>query len=639
MSSLAHADETTEISFDDLFRRSAIQHAALSPSGEFAAYFRYNMLVIGNTEIGFHDIHQFSDHSEILDIDWIGVDTVWVTTHGKLTGGQSATAIRLGVTEDGGYGSAKIRMHYDSGYVSDPLLDDRDQVVFARARREKDFVATELFRINVFESTDRQFKRHNRVDTGSRDFYYYVTNTRGDYVLGIRFVDNRPQIWRKPANGKDWVQVWVSEDESSFIPWQVSSDGRTLWVLSNASTDKVAAVEFDLVEKQFSDVLFEHERVDVDTILLGRDSGEPVGVTYLEGGLLRYHYFAQEEQQTFDDLSKHFPDQGIIVIGYSADETVRLVFASSATDRGGIHLCDTVLDRCNFIESIAPWLDGKGLSEVVALNVQSSDDFVIEAFLSIPVNADGKVPLVALPHGGPIGVNDDRYFSADVQWLTSNGYAVVQVNYRGSAGYGQDFKSAGLREWGRGIEDDIEAAVQQVIETYPEIDGTRVGIFGGSYGGYSALMSVARNPELFKCAASWAGVTDLTLLFTQTVATRSETMREIITRYVGDPDIDIDEQTQYSPVYRYRDLVQPILLGHGVSDRVVDIEHSRRLQKMLQLSGADSELLEIPDVGHGFATIDEASVFYGRLIEFLDEHLEGAVAVDADDHYRIDSGG
>ena len=171
-------------------------------------------------------------------------------------------------------------------------------------------------------------------------------------------------------------------------------------------------------------------------------------------------------------------------------------------------------------------------------------------------------------------------------------------------------------------EDDIEASVKSVIAHYPEIDGERVGIYGGSYGGYSALMSVIRSPDLFKCAASFAGVTDLTLLFTQSSSTRSEALRSTLIEFIGDPDIDYAEQVKHSPVYRYKDIKRPVLIAHGMEDTIVDFEHSWRMQKMIGLAGSAPEFILLPGVGHGFTYISDAKDLYEPLVSFFDTHLK-----------------
>jgi len=618
----AYSNESGELTFDDLFRQSAIRHVALSPNGKLIAYFRNNTFVVGNPNAGYSDIRDFYKGLRIVDLDWIGPRTLWVQSWGTATGTRYSTAIGITDSVENGYSMLGFQDHTVPGFISDPLPEDGDHVIFAKLRVNDETIATDLYKINVFGPMERELRRSNKIDTGSDDFFYYARDAAGDFTLGIRITEEVPEIWRKLPDGDSWEHIWTADTESRFIPWQISEDSKTLWVLTNALTDKIAAVAFDLENRKFGEILYEHDRVDLDGIIHSRTDRTPVGVIYTEQGLVRYHFFSEDKNAEFDKLQAHFPDKGILLIGYSEDSTVRLVFASSPSERGSIHVCDVVRDQCDSLESIAPWMEGKLISETIALDIPSTDGFVVEAFLTLPVSGGDSIPLVALPHGGPIGISDDRYFSGEVQWLARNGYAVLQVNYRGSSGYGQEFETAGLRQWGRGIEDDIEASVRKVLDDYAQIDGSRIGIFGGSYGGYSALMSVIRHPELFRCAASWAGVTDLTLLFTQTSMSRSDYLRDILVRYVGDPDIDYDEQTENSPVYRYKDIMRPILLGHGMEDTVVDVEHSWRLRKMMILTGMDPEFVLLDDVGHGFSYVNEAQQFYEPLLEFLDKHLK-----------------
>lgn len=620
-----NSDETADdgdLRFGELFSRAAVRHVALSPGGDRVAYFREETLVIGSPSAGYFDIRTFHSRLSIEDLDWIGPSTVWVESWDPKNFWHYGTAIEFSETDDEGFELERVYDHTDPGYISDRLPDDGDHIVLARPHLEDDVLSADLFTVNLFEPFDNQLKNANRVDTGSEKFFYYQRNSAGDFTLGIRVVEGVPEIWRRLPAGDTWEHVWTADKESTFVPWRMSEDARTLWVLTDAESDRIVAAEFDLESRSIGETLFAHDRVDVDSILMSQDESIPIGVAYTEQGLLRYHFFSEEHDAEFARLKAQFPGQGVMLIGYADASNVRLVFASSPSERGAIHVCDLANDKCELIEKLAPWLDGKPLSPSVALRVPSTDNFVIDAFLTLPLAGGDSIPMIALPHGGPIGVSDDRYFSAEVQWLAHNGYAVLQVNYRGSSGYGEQFVKAGLRQWGRGIEDDIEAAVQHVLAKYPQIDGDRIGIFGGSYGGYSAIMSVIRNPDLFKCAASFAGVMDLTLLFTQSTNMRNEYTRDVLIKYVGDPEIDYDEQIENSPVYRYKDITRPVLLGHGIDDTVVDFEHSWRLRKMMRLNGTTPEFILQKEVGHGFAYVSDARDFFDPLLAFLDKHLK-----------------
>ncbi len=621
--SVSSAQETdaTALSFYDLFRSAAVRSVELSPTAEYLVYQSDQQVYAGNEELGYVLIFDFSDDERIREIAWIGENTLVLRAYNRDTGRSRLYSSKLGLDEHGDLAELAWERHPVRGYLHDALLDDPDRVVYARYRDDEDVFAVDLYRINVFDKSDRLFRGRNKIDTGSDAFVEYVEDQAGNYVVGLRRQNGIPEIWQRSVGSGEWEQRWVANKESSIHPVSVSPDGQTLYALSNVSTDKVAAVEFDLQSGTLARVIFEHERFDLGRILVDDDHPVPYGVVFSEQGLLRYHFLADERHEEFLDLQEKFPDKGIVIIGRANDDNVLLVSASTSKDHGEIYRCDKLSDTCEMVISLSPWLEGKTLSDTVVLEIEAEEGLLVDAFLTLPAAGGASVPLVVMPHGGPIGVRDSRYYSSDVQWLAHNGYAVLQVNYRGSSGYGREFVEAGLREWGRGIEDDIDSAVMLALQTHPQLDRDRIGIFGASYGGYSALMSIIRNPELYQCAASFAGVTDLTLLFAQSRLYKNPALREELIRIIGDPDLDYEEQTSNSPVYRYREIRRPVFLAHGTRDRIVDIEHSWRLRMLMRLQGTDPDFVVIDDVGHGFNYVKEAELLYDPLIRFLDKHL------------------
>jgi dipeptidyl aminopeptidase/acylaminoacyl peptidase len=613
--------ESTEVTFHDLFLMSNIQAIELSPTAEYVAYRKGQEIWVGNADVNDKRLYRFRSDELVGGIQWIGDNSLTVQTTNLGSRKSTLFSTKMRFDENGKYVKIARRQHTADGYIYDTQLDNPDEVIFARMRRDGDFLATDLFTIDVFEESKWLFKRRRAIDTGSKDFVYYVRDSAGNYVVGVRYDHHVPQIWRRSVDGDDWTQIWVATKESEFHPYSISTDGHSLFGLSNAFTDKTAAVELDLRDGTLVRTIYEHERFDLNALLID-DDPEPYGVVYTHQGMYRYRFFSDDAKDEFQQIQNKFPDKGIVITGRSRDGNVLLVHTSTSKDRGQIQRCDLSTDTCEMLFALAPWLDGKELSDTVVLVIEAEDGATIDAFLTLPVAGGDSIPLIVMPHGGPIGVSDSRYFSEDVQWLAHNGYAVLQVNYRGSSGYGKQFVSAGLREWGRGIEDDIDTAVLNALDTYPQLDGNRVGAFGGSYGGYSALMSVIRNPDLYKCGASFAGVTDLTLLFSQSRMHRNPELRKAMERIIGHPDLDYEEQRANSPVYRYKEIKRPIFLAHGTKDKVVDIEHSWRLRMMMRLTGVDPEFVILDDVGHGFEYVKEAESLYEPLLAFLDTHLK-----------------
>lgn len=248
----------------------------------------------------------------------------------------------------------------------------------------------------------------------------------------------------------------------------------------------------------------------------------------------------------------------------------------------------------------------------------------VEAFLSLPPRVLGPerpLPLLLLIHGGPLGVTDDRHFDPLVHWLAAHEFAVLQVNYRGSAGYGRAFRDAALGEPGRGIEADLLAALDQLLASDPRIDGERVCAVGTSYGGYSALMLALLRPALIDCAVALAPVTDLPLRFHSADWNDDPLQHAVQLRLYGDPQTDLAELQSRSPLYRAQGLRQPLLIGHGRLDRRVHPEHTERLALLLGATGHPPELVWFDNEGHGLRRLDNEVRWYLQLIEFLGRNL------------------
>jgi dipeptidyl aminopeptidase/acylaminoacyl peptidase len=346
-----------------------------------------------------------------------------------------------------------------------------------------------------------------------------------------------------------------------------------------------------------------------------------LATTYLDAGEMHYAYLESGDQGQREILKRAFPDRSVATTSISADRRRLSVLASGPHDPGIFYHFDLDSGRATEIGKVAPWLDNNALGEVRAFKVRSSDEIEIDAFLTMPPLFEDRPPLVVMPHGGPVGVMDLRTFDPVIQYLARSNFAVLQVNYRGSGGYGRAFREAGHRQWGRGIENDIDAAVEYVMEQ-GWVDTDRMCVVGASYGGYSALMSVIRHPDRYRCAASYAGVTDIALLFNSSDWASSEEAREEMAEVAGNPESEYDELREYSPVYHADKIGVPIFLAHGVQDGRVDVDHAHRMKAMLELHEVPLRWELMEDYGHGFPSTDDEKRYYMDLREFLAEHLQ-----------------
>ncbi|HSJ78741.1 MAG TPA: alpha/beta fold hydrolase, partial [Erythrobacter sp.] len=295
-----------------------------------------------------------------------------------------------------------------------------------------------------------------------------------------------------------------------------------------------------------------------------------------------------------------------------------LVWAGDESDPGVLYFYDAEAQSMKVVMQYRPKLDFNALARPVPMTYRARDGTAIRGYLTLP---KGRVPqglpLIIMPHGGPFGIRDSLRFDDEVQLLANRGYAVLQPNFRGSGGYGNAFYDLGNGQVGRGMQDDLDDAMDWAVRE-GIADPARVCVVGGSYGGYAALWSVLRNPDRYRCAASWAGVTDWDrmLRYDRRVLTRSAGKRWTA-RIEGDDGLDLKE---VSPFRRAGSLTRPVLLAHGTADDNVPFDQFEAMQKAAQKSGAPLTTLIINGEGHSFSSAKSEQQWYDALDTFLAKH-------------------
>ena len=360
---------------------------------------------------------------------------------------------------------------------------------------------------------------------------------------------------------------------------------------------------------------------DILAVEWNRDYTNVLGASYIDEGSVRHHYLDTHVAESVKRIAAVLPERNIRVIAADSMFSRVLAIASHPQHPPTLHTYNAVTGVVRHFGNVYPSLAGVNLAPVLRYQFKNEAGMLIEAMLTMPdVDGATKLPLVVMPHGGPMGVRDVLRFDRQVQYLAAHGMAVLQVNYRGSAGQGTAFLEAGKRQWGRGIENDIEAAVDHALQRYP-LDPDRICAAGGSYGGYSALMLMVRNAERYKCAVAAAAPTDLRLMFHTSDWSADEDLAALMKQWIGDPTEHLEEMLEFSPLYRHRELTNPLLLAHGMLDRRVDIEHARRLARVLELSGRAPEVMAFPTEGHALTDQRAVQRFQDTQVRFLMRHL------------------
>lgn len=311
-------------------------------------------------------------------------------------------------------------------------------------------------------------------------------------------------------------------------------------------------------------------------------------------------------------LSQKFPGSYVSFINFSEDGSELLFGVSSDRTPGSYFLIDTRTFKAQKLFDVAPWIDPSQMAERRPMTFKASDGTVLEAILTLPRGAgESDLPMVLLPHGGPIGVQDDWFYDDDAQFLASRGYLVLQVNYRGSSGRGEDFQEAAYLKWGTRVQQDLIDGVKWAIGQH-YADAKRICVYGGSFGGYSAMMTTIRAPGLFKCAIGYAGIYDLAMMYKKGDIRESKSGRSYLHMVIGKNDADLDTN---SPDKLADKIDVPVLLIHGENDQRAPFAQAKAMRAALDAAHKPYEWMSKPGKGTASTmkrTISSATRGYSR---------------------------
>jgi len=420
--------------------------------------------------------------------------------------------------------------------------------------------------------------------------------------------------------GGDWrpLQAIAAEDAMTSEPIAVSADGASLLATSSVGANTARLVRMDLATGA-ARVLAEDPEADVTAVRLHPDTREPQIVTILRE---RSHYLALDPAVA-DDLAAiralHPGDPGI----GDGDDDDRLWVVGFTTDTGAVpfYLYDRQHRAGHFLFEHQPELSRYQLAPMEPVEFTARDGLTIHGYATFPPGGGRSgLPMVLNVHGGP-WARDVWGFDPEAQWLANRGYLCLQVNFRGSTGYGKAFVNAGDREWGGKMQDDLLDAVGYAVGQ-GWADPARVAIYGGSYGGYAALAGVAFTPDEFRCAVDIVGPSNLKTLI-ETIPPYWAPMIAMFHTRVGDPEKDADFLWSRSPLSRAASIRTPLLIAQGANDPRVKQAESEQIVAALKAAGIDHEYMLFPDEGHGFAKPENRLLFYAAAEQFLARHLGG----------------
>lgn len=480
----------------------------------------------------------------------------------------------------------------------------------------------DVWRVNVRTGDRELIEQHDRFSALVADLDLQVR-------LAIEPTEDGGSLVYKRGEAGDWVEFFKIEKEDSLTtqPLGFTEDGTHFLMLDSSGRDTSALVlvDYDTDERV---VLAENEEADIVEIVVNPETNEPLAYA---ANFLRKEWFAISDgvAEDLDALGEALPGD-MSVLGQTQDNRKWIVISDGARDPLTYHVYDRDGTSVDKLFTSRPKLDGKPLNEMHPLVIKSRDGLDLVSYLTLPPHSDpdgdgrpnSPMPMVLDVHGGPWARNEYGYGSWS-QWLTNRGFAVLNVNYRGSTGFGKAFLNAGDKEWAAAMHDDLIDAVDWAIAEGIAIKD-KVAIAGGSYGGYATLVGVTFTPDKFACGADIVGPSNLVTLL-DSIPPYWASFLETFAQRVGDPRTEEGRSflRSRSPLYLADQIVKPLLIGQGANDPRVKQPEADQIVSAMQAKNLPVTYVLYPDEGHGFGRPENRDSFYAIMEAFLSECLGG----------------
>lgn len=497
--------------------------------------------------------------------------------------------------------------------IIDLLPDEKDKVLVQMY--ERNFPG--IYEFDIYTS------RFRKLETGPVKGGRLVLGTNNEALvsLGVDEDDNDLiKLYLKDSQGEWNLFKTFNRKDGMLSPIQIYDNDQKMYVMSNTDGRSRGIYSFDFKSKELRPVYELKGDSEVDDYIFDFEFSEPELVGLQREPDYPVVEFFNKESKAFQIqamLESSFPEKVVSVGSPTKDNRFAIVKTYSDKDAGTFYLFDAKENKLSFEMKALPWIDEKQMSYRHPISFKARDGLEIRGYLTLPNDKSKNLPAVILVHGGPYGPKDTWQYHPESQFFASRGYAVLQINYRGSGGRGRDFIYDNYRKMGKEMQDDLTDGTLWAIEK-GIIDEDRICIYGGSYGAYASLMGVIKEPDLYQCAIGYVGAYDIKAFKYSDIYER-ESGRKFLDEAWGYND----EQFSYerSPVNFVDKIKADVLIIHGEADRRTPIEHYESLSNAFEKAGKSFESIVKPHEGHGFYDIDNRIEIYSKMESFLKEHI------------------
>ncbi|MCM1988643.1 alpha/beta hydrolase family protein [Oceanirhabdus seepicola] len=494
--------------------------------------------------------------------------------------------------------------------ILDELKCSNEEILILLNKRDKTLF--DVYRINVNTGELKMVAKNPGGVT------QWIVDHNGEVRAAACCDGTATKILYRESVEEEFHLVLESDFREHISPIFFSFDNKNIYISSSIGRDKSAIYEFNPRTKENIKLIFEHDEVDVDELLKSDFHKKIIGVKYYTDKE-HIHFLDKERETIHSKIEGKLKGLSISYENMSKDESKMMIYAYSDINSGEYYLYDIKRDELIKICNLMPWLKEEEMCEMKPIKFEARDGLIIPGYLTLPKGVEPKnLPIVINPHGGP-WYRDVWEFNPKAQFLANRGYGVLNVNFRGSTGYGRKFLEASFKQWGKDMQNDLTDGVNWLVNegiANPE----RIAIYGRSYGGYATLAGVTFTPDLYACAVDEVGPSNLFTLL-EDMPPYWESLRKMFYEKMGDPEEDKELLREVSPVFHVDKIKTPLFIVQGANDPRVPKDQSDGVVESLRNRGVEVKYMVKDNEGHGFHNEENIIEMFKEMESFLEEYL------------------
>jgi dipeptidyl aminopeptidase/acylaminoacyl peptidase len=601
------------IPLQDFFKNPERASYQISPDGKFYSYLapfesRKN-IHIQNIETGETKRVTSQTDRDIAGYFWANNDRlVFMRDDG---GNENWYLVLTNVTT--GEEKALTKMEGVRSQIIDKLENFPNEMIVGLNRRNPQFF--DPYRLNLETGEMKMIAENPGNITG------WMTDHDGKLRVAMTTDGVSTSILYRATEKDEFQSVMTTNFKESISPRFFTFDNKNVYATSNVGRDKEAAIIFDITNGKELEELYVNENNDVEGLSYSRKRKEITAATYTAEKSER-HFFSEESKKVYGRLQKELEGYEVAVTSATKEEDKYIVRTYSDRCLGAYYLYDKTTDAFSLLADVSPWIDESHMATMKPISYQSRDGLTIHGYLTIPQGLEDakNLPVVVNVHGGP-WARDEWGFNPEVQFLANRGYAVLQMNFRGSTSYGKKFWEASFNQWGLAMQEDVQDGAKWLIEQ-GIADPSRIAIYGGSYGGYATLQGLVKDPDFYACGVDYVGVSNL-FTFMKGIPAYWIPYLEMMHEMVGDPGNEADSlrMVATSPSLNADKITVPLFVAQGANDPRVIKSESDQMVEAMKARGVMVEYMVKGNEGHGFRNEENKFEFYAAMEKFLNEHI------------------